>query len=664
MVTIVPDNTNATSTSATGFARQQNSTAANVETTVGNQGQTRLVKPVIANPYGPRKSTNPTSTVQASVLPTGLPVILPAVLTKALPVALPAVPPAVLPEDIPSPDEETANEWHALKEYDLPNTNTDLFDNIDPTVLADLAEAEEDEEDPALISYEQEKKEAPSEAMRNLQRSIALLTDAERRTLLQQQVTPSTAGLTSISRSRVPAMDISEITDPSTVNRHFMPELATPKFHTFELPVYQNQAIYDIVETDPLEAIMSQPRLSILQDLIRDLAASSLAATDALENKTLAAARLHDPSIESTPRSVRQKDFTLTTIKEFQGHQIYKQLVMKVAGLGAQYRKSLTDTIKELATHECTWLKLLRVQQTVTALKPILASLIFRVEAATQRPSLPTLVSPNTLQFFVFYWMLQMNVKLVSQKQTTKCFLTFFDLPFNDIAATAANMLVENSPQAIANIIAKLNSKEMEWDVDNQATGHYINTILRDLHAIVSVAVIDHVTYQKAQKNAKIIEAKTIAFVNKVRVKNTTALTQASLDKVVNEERTATVNEKDYLRRQQELEALVAGQKAEFQAYVKSQQQKNSQGSSSAQWPQDKHKQKPAVHRCKWTPPQTTVTKPTVLPNSLPKPTPKPDYTIANNPNSKTEASTNSTNTNTKRTKNKHPKKRKISQKK
>jgi hypothetical protein len=391
---------------------------------------------------------------------------------------------------------------------------------------------------------------------------------------------------------------------------------------------------------------MSQPRLSILQDLIRDLAASSLAATDALENKTSAAARLHDPLIETTPRSVRQKDFILTTIKEFQGHQIYKGLVMKIAELGAQYRKSLTDTIKELATHEVTWLKLLRIQQIITALQPILASLIFRVEAAIQRPTLPELASPSTLNFFVFYWLMQLNVKLVSQRQTLKCFLTFFGLPFNDIVATAANILVENSPQAIANIINKLNNKEMDWDASNQHTGYYINTILRDLHAIVSAAVLDHVTYQQAQKNAKVIEAKTLAFVNKVRVKNTTALTQTTLDRVDTEVKKATVNEKDLLRRQKELETTIAKQQEEFNAYVKS-QQKNSQGSSSAQWPQ--HQQ------IQWIPPQKTTTMPTI-PAS-----PPPTTTI---PTETKEIATNSTNEHAKSTKQKRTKKRKISQKK
>jgi acyl transferase domain-containing protein len=243
---------------------------------------------------------------------------------------------------------------------------------------------------------------------------------------------------------------------------------------------------------------------------------------------------------------------------------------------------------------------------------------------------------------------MQLNVKLVSQRQTTKCFLTFFGLPFNDIVATAANMLVENSPQAIANIINKLNNKEMDWDASNQHTGYYINNILRDLHAIVSAAVLDHVTYQQAQKNAKVIEAKTLAYVNKVRVKNTTALTQTTLDRVDTEVKKATVNEKDLLRRQKELETTIAKQQEEFNAHVKS-QQKNSQGSSSAQWPQ--HKQ------IQWIPPQKTTTVPTI-------PASPPPTTTTTIPNKTKEIVTNSTNEHAKSTKQKRTKKRKISQKK
>ena len=128
MVTNVFDETNAISTSETSFARQQNSTAANTSMLAGKQDQPHLTKPAMVNPYRPpRKSTDATSTVP------------------------------VLPEEVISPDEVTAEEWHALgRQYDPPTTNTDLFDNIDPAVLAELEE-EEEQENPALVSYEHEK---------------------------------------------------------------------------------------------------------------------------------------------------------------------------------------------------------------------------------------------------------------------------------------------------------------------------------------------------------------------------------------------------------------------------------------------------------------------------------------------------------------------------
>jgi len=162
------------------------------------------------------------------------------------------------------------------------------------------------------------------------------------------------------------------------------------------------------------------------------------------------------------------------------------------------------------------------------------------------------------------------NCQTLSQKQTTKCFLRFLGLPFNDIVATAANILVEKSPQAITNIIANLNKKDLDWDASNQHTGYYINTILRDFHVIMETTVVDHIAYQQAQKNAKVIEAKILAFVNKVRVENTTALTQVMLDRVDTEIKQVTVNMRDLPQRQRELETTIAKQQEEFNTYIKS----------------------------------------------------------------------------------------------
>lgn len=82
--------------------------------------------------------------------------------------------------------------------------------------------------------------------------------------------------------------------------------------------------------------------------------------------------------------------------------------------------------------------------------------------------------------------------------------------------------------------------------------------------------VVDHTAYQQAQKNAKVIEAKILAFVNKVRVENTTALTQVMLDRVDTEIKQVTVNMRDLPQRQRELETTIAKQQEEFNTYVKS----------------------------------------------------------------------------------------------
>ena len=116
----------------------------------------------------------------------------------------------------------------------------ELFDEKKHEIWAALDEVKVQEEDPALVSYEQDKNGAPSASMRNFQRSLSLLSEEERHTLLNQHITPSTAETSSIQQSKTSALDISEITEVSTVSRYFMPELAMP-FIPFELPVYPNQ---------------------------------------------------------------------------------------------------------------------------------------------------------------------------------------------------------------------------------------------------------------------------------------------------------------------------------------------------------------------------------------------------------------------------------------
>ena len=80
---------------------------------------------------------------------------------------------------------------------------------------------------------------------------------------------------------------------------------------------------------------------------------------------------------------------------------------MKAAGIGEQYKENLAATIRELATNEITWLKILRVQRIVQKLKPIIASLVFKLDHITIRPKLPELVTQDTIHFFVLYWLIQ-----------------------------------------------------------------------------------------------------------------------------------------------------------------------------------------------------------------------------------------------------------------
>jgi hypothetical protein len=518
------------------------------------------------------------------------------------------------PEDILqtlSPTE--AAEWiRKAAEYDLPSK--DLFATVDQDVLAALDDDEENDgnKKPAAVAKPTDAPEPslsrktaapiePSPAMLNFQRSFAMLSNEEQR--LFNQVTPSTAGEQPESRLwstagnphstlwRTPASDtanisnISDISELSTGTSHLLQQpILPPDFHQNEQPASSTSkasATSTFDETvDPLEAIMCSSRLTIYKELIKELAFSAAAATDALQQKMSAAAKLHDPLINPTPRSIRNNLFTLTTIAEFRDHENFKLLQMKAAGFCEQYKANLAATIRELATNEITWLKILRVQHIVQKLKPIIASLVFKLDHITIRPKLPELVTQDTIHFFVLYWLIQLNSQMNHQ-----CYSTFFGLPLNDIAATAATILIENNPIAIGQIVENLNEEALNWDKSNKATGYYVTTILRDLDAIINAAVFDYVTYNQAKKNTKKVEAQVQAFVNKLRVKNTTVLTNETLAKVTKQVKTDNINEQDLRRRQLELETIIAKQNERINHFVKEHQQKNSQGSFSAQRP-------------------------------------------------------------------------------
>jgi hypothetical protein len=525
---------------------------------------------------------------------------------------------------LPTLSPAEAEEWLSLKEYDLPSK--DLFATIDPEVLESLEDEDNGAKKPAAIEKTDSTKtpaavDKPiatamsktteptedadtSQVMQNLYASFAMLSREEQQKLLHQ-ITPSTAGhptasfLSNTGNShftpwRTPTNDIaftSNISDISMISTGPGYILQQP---TLQVDAHQSEhtaisnyqaspSSYTDPNVDPLEAIMSSSRLTIYKELIKDLASSSTAATNALQQKTLAAEKLHDPLINPTPRSIRNNQFTLTTIAEFRDHEYFKTLQMKAAGYCEQYKANLTATIRELTTNEITWLKILRVQRIVQKLKPIIASLVFKLDHITIRPSLPELVTQDTIHFFMFYWLIQLN-----SKTNQRCYSTFFGLPINDIAATAAPILIENNPLAIGKIVENLNQESMNWDTKNQATGYFVTTILRDLDAIINAAVFDYVTYDQAQKNAKTVDAQVQAYVNKLRVKNTTVLTNETLARVEKQVKTDNINEQDMRRRQQELETIVAKQNERINHFVKEQQknsQKNSHGSYSAQRP-------------------------------------------------------------------------------
>ena len=420
-----------------------------------------------------------------------------------------------------------------------------------------------------------------SNAMLEFQRSYAQLSHEEKQGLLQQQVTPSTVGWASPT-------GVIPTTSSFSTRRSLFQNEPTPVQAPllFQNTITDNQvtAFKEInPSVDPLLAIMSQPRLSVFQALIKDLASISLAATEHVQQKTLAARKLHDPENDAVPRSIRQKNFTLTTIEELRGHSFFKKLQMQVAEHCEQHKQTLTAAIKELAKCEVTWLKILRVQKIIKPMKTIIGSLLFRLEHTIERPSFPATVKQNTYHFFIFYWMMQMYNN--ETHTTGKTIVEFLDLPFNDIVASAAKIMIENSPQDIADTIEKLNSPELNWDKKDFQTGLFLSKILPDLHTIVKAAVIDHVEYQQAIKQEKQLEAQTLAYVNKQRVTSATVLTHETLQKVSNKVATATINEADLRRRQDELDKKIAKTEEELNKLKKQQQPKNWKGGSSAPTP-------------------------------------------------------------------------------
>ena len=463
----------------------------------------------------------------------------------------------------------------------------------------------------ATAETKQSTLDTPSEAVLNFQKSLTLLTEEEKQQVYAQVITPSTG-------RRTPATGL--VTRPTAKN-YFAPQqqvYPTPFLHQYQ-PVQQYTPAPYTFSTDqtydPLLAVMSKPRLSVFQDFIKELATASIVATDVLENKMSATKKLQDPTNENhVPRSIRNKNFTLTTIAEFQDHPKFNELQMKATNICAQYKANLAETVRELATNEIMWLKILRVQKILQPLQKIIASLVYRVEHTMARPTFPPIVQNNTIYFFVFYWMIQLNSHLAEESQATKSYVEFLDLPAIDILATAATILIKNSPQTVATVIENLNTPELNWDLSDVHQGYYVNTLLADLQEIFQAAIIDNISYQQTKKASKITEAQTLAFINKLRTKTATELTNETLNRVVNQSHTETITEKDLKRRQQELEDSLKQTKELLQTVAKRSEyqdikQKNLPGSSSAQRPSqlkpnEKYPQaKRANGHPSWTPP-------------------------------------------------------------
>ena len=538
--------------------------------------------------------------------------------------------------------------WSKIQQYEFHVSNSDEALNAellklsvpDPTTEADPKETTvqaPEPEEPPVVEPEQVNEETtlqakasakaseeharrtvskPSEAVLNFQKSLTLLSEEEKQQYYAQVITPSTGRRTPATGTIPPAF--------YTAQLHQTP---------FHQPVQQyTQASYTRSwdqNYDPLHAIMSQQRLSVFTDFIKDLASAAIVATEVLESKMSAMNKMNDPANENqVPRSIRNKNFTLTTITEFRDHPKFMELKMKAAEICEQYKANLTATVKELATSELTWLKILRIQKILPPIQKIIASLIFRLEQTTERPSFPDLVQPNTIYFFLFYWLIQHNIKTTKGNPNTTSYTDFFGLPANDIIATAATMLITNSPQAVANVIERLHSPDMDWDQSSEQTGYYVITIISDLAEIINAAVIENIKYQQSIKAAKLAEAQTLAFVNKLRTKTATELTNETLNKVAVQNQTDTINEQDLKRRQQELEETLKKTNELLRVVAKrteqqdKQQQKNLPGSSSAQRPSQLKpnavKQlttRPSGHPS-WTPP---VPKATIIPEAITK---------------------------------------------
>jgi hypothetical protein len=303
------------------------------------------------------------------------------------------------------------------------------------------------------------------------------------------------------------------------------PHLTNIKFHDLQPPYNPTQ--------DPLSAVMSQPQLISLQDLIKDLADAATKASKSVKSKKAAIKKLEDPTNTTGPRSVRN-NFTLTTIAEFTGHPEYKELVIEAEAHVSQYKENITGIITKLANKELQWLKHHKVQLITPIIAKINKSLLFRAKRILgERPAAfnKWIITETTLPFLVLYWLMTEEHHHSQIVERPNNFETFFEMPYKEIATIAAYTMIDGPPTLAAKVLHQIaNTENCDWDILDLPTSYFMNLILPDLNEIITAALFANISIKEQQEQQAQIEAETLAFVRKLRTETATNITQEALN--------------------------------------------------------------------------------------------------------------------------------------
>jgi hypothetical protein len=303
------------------------------------------------------------------------------------------------------------------------------------------------------------------------------------------------------------------------------PQLTNIKFHDLQPPYNPTQ--------DPLSAVMSQPQLISLQDLIKDLADAATKASKSVKSKKAAIKKLEDPTNTTGPRSVRN-NFTLTTIAEFTGHPEYKELVIEAEAHVSQYKENITGIITKLANKELQWLKHHKVQLITPIIAKINKSLLFRAKRILgERPAAfnKWIITETTLPFLVLYWLMTEEHHHSQIVERPNNFETFFEMPYKEIATIAAYTMIDGPPTLAAKVLHQIaNTENCDWDILDLPTSYFMNLILPDLNEIITAALFANISIKEQQEQQAQIEAETLAFVRKLRTETATNITQEALN--------------------------------------------------------------------------------------------------------------------------------------